>query len=91
MISPSIVNDGFRRVVALLKPLSIAMLLMIELADVIEDDGRVLAMGLSVLELAPGVNPATCQGDSFLFRRPCLVGTVAVALQDAFEAPCFTC
>lgn len=86
MISSSIVNDGFRRMVALLKPLSVVVLLMIELPDVIEDDARVFAVGLGVLELAPGVNPAASKGDALLFRCPCLVGTVAVTLEDAFEA-----
>jgi hypothetical protein len=33
---------------------------MVELANVIEDDGGVFAMGIGVFELAPSVDPAAC-------------------------------
>ena len=48
MIPPSVVNDGLWWMIVFCEPFFKAVLVMVELANVIEDDGSVLAMGLGV-------------------------------------------
>ena len=85
VVSPSIVDDGFWWVVAFCDPLLVVVFVMIELRNVVEDDGGVFSVRCCVFELAPCVDPATSEGDVLLFFGPCLIGAVAITLDVAFE------